>query len=330
MESFSKLPVYLESRHPLTEAALARKKEVFHLRGENLSALQKLELLYDEACFFYFEADFIGCIKKCREYEQSCPHQYTKLFAVYLLMMKAYSEFSEADFSLTLRKATELIEYNYGPEHSSLISLFSLAAFYYSKLAQKPNAHNHSDLSQAALALLRQAEQLCLRHFGRSSRQYLDVLLDLSRLYRRIDPSCAMKYLAECRRVTEESVFLASPENAVSVLTHETEYYLQVGDLPAAESALLNALPHLEGKLSPRTRKHLLRLQYELGFYLQKYRFCEEAVEQLWALGSSEKVEAVELAFRAALKESGLSEEGLIDENDSVRFEGRAKSLLAI
>ena len=44
-------------------------------------------------------------------------------------------------------------------------------------------------------------------------------------------------------------------------------------------------------------------------------------MERLWAMSSSEKVEAVELAFKAALKESGLSEsEGLIDENDSVRF----------
>ena len=54
-------------------------------------------------------------------------------------------------------------------------------------------------------------------------------------------------------------------------------------------------------------------------------------MERLWAMSSSEKVEAVELAFKAALKESGLSEsEGLIDENDSVRFEGRAKALVAI
>lgn len=229
-------------------------------------------------------------------------------------MMKAYSEFSQPDFSLTFRKATELVEYNYGPGHSSLISLFSLAAFYYSKLAQKPNAAKDIDLSQVALTLLKKAEELCLRHFGRASKQYLEVLLDLSRLYRRVDASCALRYLGECRRVCEESVFLSTPENTVSVLTNETEYYLHVGDLPAAESALLNALPHLEGKLALKTQKHLLRLEYELGFYLQKYKYCEEAVERLWAMSASEKVEAVELAYRAALKEGGLSEaDSLID-----------------
>lgn len=129
-----------------------------------------------------------------------------------------------------------------------------------------------------------------------------------------MDASCALKYLSECKKVCEESVFLANPENIISILTHETEYYLQVGDLPEAESALLNALTHLDSKLAPKTRKHLLRLEYELGFYLQKYKYCEEAVERLWAMSSSEKVEAVELAYKAALKESGLSEsDSLID-----------------
>lgn len=175
-------------------------------------------------------------------------------------MMKAYSEFSEADFSLTFKKATELIEYNYGPEHSSLISLFSLAAFYYSKLAQKPNATKDVDLSLAAVTLLRKAEELCLKHFGRSSRQYLEILLDLSRLYRRVDPACALKYLSESKKVCEESVFLANPENVISILTHETEYYLQVGNLCEAESALLSALAQLDSKLAVKTRKHLLRL----------------------------------------------------------------------
>jgi hypothetical protein len=55
---------------------------------------------------------------------------------------------------LTLRKATELIEYNYGYQHSSLISLFSLAAFYYSKLAQNPNSSKEVDLSLVAVRLM--------------------------------------------------------------------------------------------------------------------------------------------------------------------------------
>jgi hypothetical protein len=48
-------------------------------------------------------------------------------------------------------------------------------------------------------------------------------------------------------------------------------------------------------------------------------------------MGSNEKIEAIELAYKAALRESGISEtDSLIDENDSVRFEGRSKSLLCI
>jgi hypothetical protein len=69
IESYSKLSLYLENKHHLTEAALGKKKEIFHLCSENLSMSQCLELLYDEASFFYFESDFIGCIKKCKEYE---------------------------------------------------------------------------------------------------------------------------------------------------------------------------------------------------------------------------------------------------------------------
>ena len=46
-------------------------------------------------------------------------------------MMKSYSEFSETDFSITFKKANELIEFNYGSQNSSLVSLYSLAAFYY-------------------------------------------------------------------------------------------------------------------------------------------------------------------------------------------------------
>jgi hypothetical protein len=126
-------------------------------------------------------------------------------------MMKAYSEFSETDFSLTLRKATELIEYNYGSDHSSLISLYSLAAFYYSKLSLKPNASKQIDLAVVATKLLKRAEQLCLRHFGRSSKHYLDILLDLSRLHRRSDATAALNYLTEAKKTCQENVFLSTP-----------------------------------------------------------------------------------------------------------------------
>lgn len=47
-------------------------------------------------------------------------------------------------------------------------------------------------------------------------------------------------------------------------------------------------------------------------------------------MDSSEKYEAVELAYRAAMREGGVEGESLIDENDSVRFEAREKSLMEL
>lgn len=41
---------------------------------------------------------------------------------------------------------------------------------------------------------MKKAEELCLKHFGRSSKQYLDILLDLSRINRRVDQNSAIKY----------------------------------------------------------------------------------------------------------------------------------------
>lgn len=60
-----------------------------------------------------------------------------------------------------------------------------------------------------------------------------------------------------------------------------------------------------------------------MGFYSEKYAYCEEAVEKLWGLGSKEKLEAVELAYKTAARQIGAESENLVDQNDSVRFEGR-------
>jgi hypothetical protein len=178
---------------------------------------------------------------------------------------------------MTLKKATELIEYNYGPDHSSLISLYSLAAYYYSKLAMKLPTPRQNALNLAASTLLKQAENLCLRHFGKDSKQYLDVLLDLSRLHRRNDPTTAQNYLLRARQTCEQNIFLATTDNIISLQSYEAELHLQSGSLTLAESAVLAALALLPGKVSPETRKHLAKLQYELGFYLQKYQYCSEA-----------------------------------------------------
>ena len=74
--------------------------------------------------------------------------------------------------------------FNYGPGHSSLINLYSLAAFYYAKLAQQPNAAQPTELVQLATTLLAQARQLALAHFGPDSQQALDSTLDHARLHR--------------------------------------------------------------------------------------------------------------------------------------------------
>lgn len=36
---------------------------------------------------------------------------------------------------------------------------------------------------------------MCKKHFGYNSKQYLDILLDLSRLYQNIETNVALKYL---------------------------------------------------------------------------------------------------------------------------------------
>jgi hypothetical protein len=48
----------------------------------------------------------------------------------------------------------------------------------------------------------------------------LDILLDLSRLHRRGDPVLAQKYLMMARQACEEDLFLATPENVVSLQSY--------------------------------------------------------------------------------------------------------------
>lgn len=77
----------------------------------------------------------------------------------------------------------------------------------------------------------------------------------------------------------------------------------------------------LEAKIPLKVKIHLFKLQYEVGFYSGKFDLSEEAIESLWELGTYEKIEALEMAYKMAFRESGVSEaENMIDENDSVRF----------
>lgn len=174
-----------------------------------------MELGEDEASYHYYESDYVSCIKKCRETVEICPPYHTRLLPIYLLMMKAYAEFSEPDFTLTLRNALQLIHFNYAADHSSLLPLYSLAAHYYAKLARlspppPPNNNNTPSLSEVALRFARQAQQLALRHFGSQSTQHLEVLLDLSRLHRSADPPAALGYLQEAKRLTQNCPALAT------------------------------------------------------------------------------------------------------------------------
>lgn len=45
------------------------------------------------------------------------------------------------------------------------------------------------------MKLMKEADQLCNSLFGTGSKQYLDILLDTSRLYCRIDVNVAVLYL---------------------------------------------------------------------------------------------------------------------------------------
>lgn len=48
---------------------------------------------------------------------------------------------------------------------------------------------------------MKKAADICLLHFGSSSKQYLDILLDLSRIYRRIDSGLAAKYFQDAKKL---------------------------------------------------------------------------------------------------------------------------------
>lgn len=50
---------------------------------------------------------------------------------------------------------------------------------------------------------MKKAEELCLKHFGRSSKQYMDILLDLSRISRRVDQNSSLKYTLEAKKICE-------------------------------------------------------------------------------------------------------------------------------
>lgn len=90
------------------------------------------------------------------------------------------------------------------------------------------------NLGNVAIKLVKQAEQLCLKHFGSNSKQYLDILLDLSRLYRNVDSNIAFNYFQEAKKICQNNVFLATPENIIAVLSYEAEFYLQIGPISEA------------------------------------------------------------------------------------------------
>ena len=50
---------------------------------------------------------------------------------------------------------------------------------------------------------MKQAQQLCLGFFGNGSKQYLDIMLDSSRLYSKYDINVAMAYLDDTKKICQ-------------------------------------------------------------------------------------------------------------------------------
>lgn len=96
----------------------------------------------------------------------------------------------------------------------------------------------------------------------------MDILVDLARLYRQIDVASAQKYVDHAQKMCRENAALAVPENIVSVLVFQIELSLQIGNLSEAETHLFEALSFAESRVTTKTKKHLLKMQYELGFYM--------------------------------------------------------------
>ena len=69
-----------------------------------------------------------------------------------------------------------------------------------------------------------------------------------------------------------------------------------------AEASLTHALTFSQSKISLKSKIHLYKLQYEVGLYGDKFNHCQTAIEKLWQLGTYEKLQALELAYKAAFK----------------------------
>ena len=54
-----------------------------------------------------------------------------------------------------------------------------------------------------------------------------------------------------------------------------------------------------------------------MGIYTGRLSLSDEAVERLWELGGNEKMEALELAYRLAFKEVGVSEAEFVPSEES-------------
>lgn len=115
------------------------------------------------------------------------------------------------------------MEFNFGKNNSSFINLKSIAAFYYQKLSEASTSTQEGNvLKDVGVKLMKQSQQLCMALFGGSSKQYLDILLDVSRLYSRFDLNTSVTYLEEAKKVCQINPQLFTPENLLSLLSYET------------------------------------------------------------------------------------------------------------
>lgn len=118
---------------------------------------------------------------------------------------------------------------------------------------------------------MKQAQHLCLGFFSNSSKQYLDIVLDSSRLYSKYDLNVAVAYLEEAKKVCQTNPTLFNAENLISILSFECSLFIKRGMYSQAEASLNHALSLVDTRIPLKTKIHLFRLQHEVGFYIEKF-----------------------------------------------------------
>lgn len=155
-----------------------------------------------------------------------------------------------------------------------------------------------------AFKLIDQAEKLCLKLFGETSTQYIDVLMDCARLYETKDQSMSQRYLDRARTII---ISTQNNQKLIDYFMYELKQTLNSNQFDKCQK-LLNQCEELihsgKFKLDGQKTIAVLRIKFELGMMTgDKLYLSERAVEQLWRSERiDEKREAVSLAAKLAKK----------------------------